>query len=405
MGVAPHRARRYDGGMNRPGQNPPAEPLPPAGPDEFRSEVVDRLRASGNTWDLPGGQLLLPKVFGFCGGVRRAIAMLDDVIAQYAHRGANLFLLGQIIHNPWVNDHFRRQGVRILTSAELEEPDKHIAPQDCAVVTAFGVPVEIEKRLLEIGCRIIDTSCPFVRRLWEWAEAAVADGFGALIFGRANHDETVVTKSRLAEVGGKYLVVGSLEEAQHFCRMVTGESPAASFRDVFDAAATNADSIEPLLHLAQVSQTTMLYDETMKVRGLIGAAFQQRFGAKDLEERLLFEPTVCRATQDRQAAAVELCHRGIDLAVVVGGYGSSNTRHLYELANSSVPAWFIEDAGAIRSADELHTIDLAIDLEVIARDWLGPQRPLRIGVLSGASTPEAVVGQVLQRLASFLGGA
>ncbi len=390
--------------MNRIGHDPPAEPLPPAGPDEFRSEVVDRLQASGNVWDLPGGQLLLPKVFGFCGGVRRAIAMLDDAIAQHGEHRGELFLLGQIIHNPWVNESFRRRGVHVLSAAELREPAKRITSEDCAVITAFGVPVEVEKHLRNIGCRIIDTSCPFVRRLWEWAEAAAADGSGVLIFGRANHDETVVTKSRLAEADGKYLVVGSLEEAQHFCRMVTGEASADSFHDVFDAAATNAESLEPLLHLAQVSQTTMLYDETMKVRGLISAAFRRRFGADDLDERLLFEPTVCRATQDRQAAAVELCNRGIDLAVVVGGYGSSNTRHLYELANHSVPAWLIEDAGAIRSAHELHTVDLASDLEVIVEDWLPARRPLRIGVLAGASTPEAVIGQVLERLASFLGG-
>lgn len=384
--------------------HPPRSDSSAPGPSDFRSEIVDRVRASGNVWDLPGGQLLLPRVCGFCGGVRRALAMLDEAVAHHAGHTGRLFLLGQIIHNPWVNDYFRRRGVAILSPAELADPATVIGPADCAVITAFGVPVPVERRLRRIGCRIIDTSCGNVRRLGDWAEAAARRGFGVLIYGRADHDETVVITSRLAEAGGRYLVVGSLDQTRRFCRMVTGEQPAASLREVFGGPAGNVETIEPLLRLAQVSQTTMLHDETQKVRALIRSAFERRFGAAGSRDRLLFEPTVCRATQDLQAAAVELCRAGLDLAVVVGGFGSSNTRHLYELAAACVPAWFIEDAGAIRSADELETIDLAAGSPVVARGWLPARRPLRIGVLAGASSPEVVVGKVLGRLAEFLSG-
>jgi 4-hydroxy-3-methylbut-2-enyl diphosphate reductase len=230
----------------------------------------------------------------------------------------------------------------------------------------------------------------------------VEQGFGVLIFGRADHDETVVTKSRLAAAGGRYVVVGHIEQARVLCEFITGERNAGDFSRVFDGQATNADGLGPFERLAQVSQTTMLYNQTIQIRGLIRRAMASRYGRDGLEERVMFEPTVCRATQERQSAAVELCDSGLDLVVVVGGFGSSNTRHLYELARASAPAWFIEDAEGILSEWELATIDLVRDERVVARDWLPSRRPLRIGVLAGASSPEIVVGHVLQRLAEFL---
>jgi 4-hydroxy-3-methylbut-2-enyl diphosphate reductase len=147
----------------------------------------------------------------------------------------------------------------------------------------------------------------------------------------------------------------------------------------------------------------MLYDQTMEVRGLVRRSFAARFGKANLTERLLFQPTVCRATQARQGAAVKLCRSGCDLVVVVGGFGSSNTRHLFELARGYCPAYFIEDAAAILSADRLGTFDATTGQPTIAQGWLPAKRPLRIGVLAGASSPEVVVGEVLQRLAAFLG--
>jgi 4-hydroxy-3-methylbut-2-enyl diphosphate reductase len=198
------------------------------------------------------------------------------------------------------------------------------------------------------------------------------------------------------------VVVGDLEQARRFCELITGQSPAEAMRQVFDAQSANSYRVEDFTLLAQVSQTTMLYDETMQVRDMLTEAFRARFGPEGFQGRLMFEPTVCRATQDRQAAAVELCRSGPDVAVVVGGFGSSNTRHLFELAQGYAPAVFIEDAEAIRSQAEVLTIDLAREAPLVARDWLPLRRPLRIGVLAGASSPEVVVGEVLQRLAAFL---
>jgi len=368
----------------------------------FRSNVLDRIRAHGGVWKLNGGQLVLPEVFGFCRGVERALMMLDCAVAEHRGRKGRLVLLGQIIHNPWVNDYFQERGVRILTSQELAQLETAITADDCAIIPAFGVSAPIERRLKAIGCKIVDTSCGDVRWLWAWAERAVGKGYGVVILGRMNHDETVVTKSRLAEAGGHYLVIGDLKQTRQFCDLVTGRCPAGRFGDLFGATATNADSLEPFGRLAQVSQMTMLYEVTLQVRQLLHEAFTERYGSAGAAERLLFEPTVCRATQDRQAAATKLCQSGLGLVIVVGGFCSSNTRHLYELARGHVPAWFIEDARAIHSAQEIVALDVAQNAPSVMANWLPSHRPLRIGILAGASSPEIVVGQVLERLAELL---
>lgn len=396
----------------------------------FRSGLIDRVRAAGSgsvpatagsglRLEVPGGEILLPEVFGFCRGVDRALAMLERASVARDRGDSRLVLLGEIIHNPWVNEYFRNRGVRILTGEQRERLEEHVRPSDCAVVPAFGVPLQIEQRLRRIGCEVVDTSCPDVRRVWVWAERAVRDGFSVMIFGRAGHDETVVTKSRLgvapreegregplAPVGGRYVVVGDLDQAERFCELIRhlGRDGDVDrrFRELFGPEQTNAESAAPFARLAQVSQTTMLYEETMKLRERIAAAFIDRWGPDGLENRLRFQPTVCQATQERQSAAVALCGEQADLAVVVGGFGSSNTRHLCELASLTGPAYLIESAADIRSDRALRCFDLQAEREIVARDWLPGRRPLRITVLAGASSPEIVIGDVLRRLTELL---
>jgi len=368
----------------------------------FDSELVDRIRAAGNVWRIDGGEILLPRAFGFCRGVKRALASLEETCDRHGRTGKRIFLLGQIIHNPWVNDYFRRRGVQLLSNEQRQRVEEHIRADDCAVIPAFGVPLGIEQHLRATGCEVVDTSCGDVRRLWLWAERAVRDGYAVLVFGKADHDETVVTKSRLAAAGGSYVVANSLDQVRRLCELIVSRADGERFRAAFGPEATNADSLDAFHRLAQVSQTTMLYSDTMKVRQVVHEAFVRAFGQGGADERLQFQPTVCHATQDRQAAAVELCAAGPDLVLVVGGFQSSNTRNLYGLASEYARAYFIEDAEAFRSAGRLHTIDHETDKPVEVADWLPARRPLRVGILAGASSPEIVVGQVLQKLADLL---
>jgi len=368
----------------------------------FVSETIDAMRALGNVLKLPGGEIRLPGSFGFCRGVNRALAMLEDACSAGDSDPSSLFLLGQIIHNPWVNDHFSSLGVRILSPDQVDRLEEFITPADRAVIPAFGVTVDIERRLKQLGCRVLDTTCGDVRRLWLWACRAAEKGLGVVIFGRAEHDETVVTKSRLDAVGGKYVVVGDLDQTALLADIISEKTPSERFTEFFPPVCTNADTIEPFLRLAQVSQTTMLYSDTAEVRSILQAAFAARSSGRAEPDELLFEPTVCHATQDHQTSAAALCGSGCDLVMVVGGFGSSNTRHLHELALGYVPAFFIENADAIVSPDRVIAFDPALSEPTVVDGWLPEDRPLTIGVLAGASSPEIVVGQVIDRLSEFL---
>lgn len=371
----------------------------------FHSQVIDNLRCAEapNVWNLPGGELRLPEVFGFCRGVKRALMMAADAVENpvVMQAQSRLVLLGEIIHNPWVNDYFRNHGVEILSSEErcCDRIENHVRSGDTVIIPAFGVPLPIEKRLREIGCRIIDCSCGDVIRLWRWSEKAVADGYSVVIFGRSMHDETVVTKSRLEAADGKYLVLENIKQMQMFCDMLAGRE--ANDFSIFPPHATNAEGIENFARLAQVSQTTMLYDDTMKVQKMLREAFA---AGRDVEENLVFQPTVCKATQARQNAAVELCQNGCDLVIVVGGFTSSNTRHLYELARQFAPSYLIEDHLAICSETELLAWNAELSRQAVKQNWLPLARPLKIGILAGASSPEIVIGEVLTKIAGFLGG-
>lgn len=386
--------------------NPSADNSP-AG-DAFGSGLIERLRQADppDQWLLPDGCIRLPRVFGFCSGVKRALAMAIRAIAEHGQHAGRLVLLGEIIHNPWVNDYFRRLGVIVLSRAERQNLTEYIQPGDCAIIPAFGVPLEIHEHLEQIGCRVIDCSCGDVIRLWRWSENAVTEGFGVLVFGRSMHDETVVTKSRLAAAGGRFLVAETLEEVRAVAEAIrTGrENDADWLPEYFTSHATNAKTLQPLLRMAQVSQTTMLYDQTIEAQKMLRQAFEARFGPGEADRRLRFQPTVCRATQQRQNAAVELCQSGCDVILVIGGFGSSNTRHLYELAGRYAPAYLIEDAAAIESPEILHAFAPQREQAETVHDWLPQTRPITVGVLAGASSPEIVVGEVMQKLAGYLGG-
>ena len=365
----------------------------------FTCDVVDQARRAGGVVSLPGGTIRLPTTFGFCRGVTVALRMLQRTVAQRSDR--RLVLLGEIIHNPSVNAYFALRGVQVLTRQQRQHVEQHIGPEDVAIIPAFGVPVPIERRLREIGCEVVDTSCGDVRRLWKWADQAVDAGFGVLIFGRADHDETVVTKSRLAEAGGRYVVAGSLNEVDRLGEMIATDASDDAFRSVFGPESTNADQLEAFHRLAIVSQTTMLYGQTMAVHARVRDAFERRF-ADAMGNRLRFQPTVCRATQQRQDAAVALCEDGVEVMVVVGGFGSSNTRHLYELASRHGMAVFIETASAIHGAEAVDTFDPASGKVTRVDNWLGAARPITVGILAGASTPETAVGEVIETLADLL---
>ncbi len=373
---------------------------PTSRPGPFSAALIDSKRAAGEdlTWRVGEWELALPDIFGFCRGVSRALHKAAAAVA--AAGDGRVLLLGPIIHNPWVNDYFRAQGVEILSRRPDRNPADMPGRKDTVIIPAFGGSPRVIEKLKRIGCRLVDCSCGDVMRVWQWSRRAVADGFGIIVYGRSGHDETVVTTERIMDAGGYYVVVEDLDETRAMAGLVT--SGSEDFARHFNPPVTNAAGLAPFLRAAQVSQTTMLYGRTVAVRDILRGAYEKRFGP-EAAERLLFQPTVCRATQDRQDAAVRLCESGCDLVVVIGGFDSSNTRHLHELAAGYGPAFHVESAAAIESAARITARSATTGTVEPIDNWLSATGRGRIGLLSGASTPDIVTGRVLERLIAILG--
>ena len=391
-------------------------------PDRYKSKVIGRLKALRSSADprkqdhtparLDFGRVvwIVPRHFGFCFGVENAIEIVHKAIEENSGSkgvpGKRVFLLSQMIHNPVVNADLESQGVRFLHDTQGREivPISELTSDDVVVVPAFGTTVEMEARLASIGLDIAryNTTCPFVERVWKRSAKLGAGNFTVIIHGKPGHEETRATFSH-SNVTGHALVVSDRAEAEVLAAIMRGE------RDDFEEhfAGRGSDGFDPELHLKRigvVNQTTMLATETQAIADLLNAAADESANTRD---------TLCYATVDNQKATLAALNFGevADLALVVGGFNSSNTSHLVELCQKALPTYFISGAQDLISAEQLWHFDLSKGKRVLAEGWaaLNPQhteaiRPLRVILTSGASCPDATVDQVLQRVNQLLDG-
>jgi 4-hydroxy-3-methylbut-2-enyl diphosphate reductase len=336
-------------------------------------------------------RILLPRVYGFCGGVRHALHALEDALRRHPHR--QVWLLGDIIHNDTVNEGFRRRGVRILSDTELEDGWRQAGLDDLLVIPAFGLPLDVEQRLRASGFppdRIIDTTCACVKRVWTFVQEAAAEKRTILFHGTPGHPETRATLSRALRPQNAVVLIPDPAAAETVAAAIRHASAA----DLRDCDVRNPDRLD-LRRLAIANQTTMLCEETRAIEGLIATAVRTVGG--DLKRA----ETLCRATQQRQDAALALCRRDCDVILVLGGFASSNTTQLYRLAARQAPAYFIRNADAFdRRVIEHFRPDTG--QTQTTTDWL-PAIPGRIGLLAGASCPPEDVRAVVRKLQDMLG--
>lgn len=356
------------------------------GDNLFNDPLVGEIKEAGGI--LRSGELTLrlPRIFGFCGGVTRAVRLLKDELAKSADR--NIWLLGPIIHNDAVNAWFREHGVRIAAEDAPQRCFERAASSDCFVIPAFGLPRPVQNRLAEFAdanARIVDTTCPYVARIWDFVQRQAELGRTVVIHGKPGHPETNGILSRSLGGSNAAVLVPDIEHAAMLARAVRANDPVR-YPDSLCHQAKNLN----LATMACVSQTTMLYSETERVVELLRAAADAARG------ELQTMNTVCRATQERQDAARELCRAECDLRIVVGGFDSSNTNRLYGMAASAGPAYFIRDEHAIENHRIRH-YDPSVGREVITANWR-PTGPLDIGILAGASSPDGIIGNVIRRL-------
>jgi 4-hydroxy-3-methylbut-2-en-1-yl diphosphate reductase len=371
---------------------------------DYHSAVVERLRA--NQYELTAGPLTfrLAKEFGFCYGVERAVDYAYETRHKFPDR--RLYLVGEIIHNPHVNQKLSDMGVRFLARSEDGQFDfSPILPEDVVILPAFGVTVGDFDRLRTLGCVLVDTTCGSVLNVWKRVESYARDGFTAIIHGKHYHEETKATASQVTRhQGGRYLVVFNHDEARAVCDFIEQGGDSGALAERFGRAVSPGFDFErDLVRVGIANQTTMLSGESLAIAREIGASMARRYGEASLAEHFRSFDTICSATQERQDAVVALLDRPLDLMIVVGGYNSSNTCHLAALVRSrGVPVFHIEDADAVDpAARTLRHQPIGTKQEAVATDWLGAAR--MIGMTAGASTPNNKIGETIVRICETAG--
>jgi 4-hydroxy-3-methylbut-2-en-1-yl diphosphate reductase len=370
----------------------------------YRSELVDRIRAHGGVLSADGRiTVKLAKEFGFCYGVERAIDL------AYAARKVfpspqPIYLLGEIIHNPEVNDQIRNLGITTLSPKPADEELAHLQAEDVVIIPAFGTEVRTRQKLEEKGCTLVDTTCGDVMSVWKRVRQYSKESVTSIIHGKAKHEETKATTSQATAYGaGHYLVVYNLEETDYVCNYIVQGGDKQQFLEAF--AGAYSTGFDPELHLRAVgvaNQTTMLRGETEEVQRRIRGAMEKRYGTADLSSHFRFFDTICGATQDRQDALGKLLARPLDLLLVVGGYNSSNTSHLAEMGEKLLPTFFIKNAAKMTSDRVILHYNQHIGKEVETRDWL-PAGRVTVGITAGASCPNNLIEDTIRRLFELKG--
>jgi 4-hydroxy-3-methylbut-2-en-1-yl diphosphate reductase len=368
----------------------------------YRSDLVERIRANGHILSAGNLTVKLAKQFGFCYGVERAIDLA--YAARRVFPEQPIYILGEIIHNPEVNDQIRAMGIRSLSGKEKDADIDQLQSGDIVIIPAFGTEVSVRKKLEEKGCRFVDTTCGDVMSVWKRVRQYSKDQVTSIIHGKAWHEETKATSSQtLSSGGGHYLVVFTLAETDYVCHYIVNGGDKAAFLEKFKGACS--DGFDPDVHLEAIgvaNQTTMLRGETEEVQRRLRQAMVKRFGEAEIERHFRFFDTICGATQDRQEALEKLLREPLDLLLVIGGYNSSNTSHLAEMGEAKLPTYFIKNAAKMKSERTILHYDQHKHQEVQTHDWL-PSGKLTVGITAGASCPNNLIEDAIRRLFELRG--
>lgn len=356
------------------------------------------------TVDFGEVQFLIARHFGFCYGVENAIEIAYRAVEE--NPGKKIYLLSQMIHNPAVNNDLRANGIKFIMDTQGNQfiSWDEINSDDIVIIPAFGTTLETMKLLEEKGIEIkqYDTTCPFVTKVWKQSDKLGNQGYTIIIHGKPKHEETRATFSHSSNTA-KSIVVRDMQESQTLAKFIKGELPIDEFQSHFgEQMSEGFDPSEDLKKVGVVNQTTMLASDTQAIADYFKAVMLSKYGAESIADHFAdSRDTLCYATNDNQQATYGLLEEEADLAIVVGGFNSSNTSHLVELCEQKLPTYFISSAEEIISNKLIRHFDYHRKLMLSTKEFLGDKRPLRIILTSGASCPDALVDRVLDRLISF----
>lgn len=396
-------------------------------PSSYRSEIISKIKSlrqdqdpkrkdpTPTRIDLGNVEFLLARHFGFCYGVENAIDIAYRAVDENPDK--KIYLLSEMIHNPEVNQDLLKRGVSFLMSPEGEIliPISSLTPEDIVIVPAFGTTIELQAELQTQGInpRFYDTTCPFVEKVWKRSRDLAARRFSIIIHGKPNHEETRATFSQTLgspsrlETGTSIprLVVSDRSEADELVSFILGKSSLERFWKFFkNQCSEGFDPEKDLDRLGVVNQTTMLASETHEISSMLRSALEQKFGIEKIEAHFGdTRDTLCYATYENQSATMALLNQKADIALVIGGYNSSNTSHLVELCQEVMPTYFLINQSEVISDREIRHFSLAEKKVVTTLDWLPQKRPLSIAITSGASCPDTLIEGVMRKVADLCG--
>jgi 4-hydroxy-3-methylbut-2-enyl diphosphate reductase len=373
-----------------------------------KRKELDRMKKDFSPTLLDFGPLriFLARHFGFCYGVENAIDIAFKTIEE--NKGKRIFLLSEMIHNPQVNQDLKSLGVNFLqdTSGKQITPFEELTAEDIVLIPAFGTTLQIEKKLKDIGIAIenYDTTCPFVEKVWNRSEIIAKNSYTIIIHGKPQHEETRATFSH-ASANAPSVVVRDMEQARQLSKYITGEKSASFFYDEFKNQYSEGFNVDKdLERIGVVNQTTMLASDTQAIADFLKDVMVEKHQLTEENVRERFadtRDTLCYATNDNQSAVTGMLQTNADLAIVVGGYNSSNTSHLVELCEEQLPTFYINSEEKILSAQTIMHYDFHTRMELITKNYLPGSEPVSILITSGASCPDALVEGVIKKLAGF----
>jgi 4-hydroxy-3-methylbut-2-en-1-yl diphosphate reductase len=368
----------------------------------YRSRIVEKLRERGNVLEAGGLTIRLAKEFGFCYGVERAIDLAYAARKAFPHQP--IYILGEIIHNPEVNEQLIAMDIRFLSGPNKSAEIERLGENDVVIVPAFGAETATMDILNAKNCQLVDTTCGDVMSVWKRVKQNAQDHFTSIIHGKAKHEETLATSSRAtANAAGHYLVVLNLAETERLCEYIRHGGQKDQFLAGFHGAhSPGFDPDRDLMSIGVANQTTMLRSETEEIQRRLRQAMLDRYGAAAIDQHFRMFDTICGATQERQDALIHLLAQPLDLMIVVGGYNSSNTSHLAEMSAERMPTYFIRNASKILAADAIRHFSLQRQEEVQTDGWL-PTHPCSIGITAGASCPNNLIDDTIRRLLELRG--
>jgi 4-hydroxy-3-methylbut-2-en-1-yl diphosphate reductase len=351
-------------------------------------------------------QIYLARHFGFCYGVENAIDIAFRTVAE--NPGKKIYLLSEMIHNPQVNADLQSHGIQFLQDTYGKQliPFSTITADDIVLIPAFGTTLEIEKKLNNIGIQTekYNTTCPFVEKVWNRSQVIARKDYTIIIHGKPNHEETRATFSHAASTAPS-VVVKDMKEAKQLAEYITGEKPASDFYSAFKGQYSENFSVETDLEkIGVVNQTTMLASDTQAIADFLKQTMIIKYNLTNetTEERFAdTRDTLCYATNDNQTAVSGMLETAADLAIIVGGYNSSNTSHLVELCEEKLPSYFINSEDKIISQGDILHYNFHDKEEILTSNYLPKKSPVKILITSGASCPDALVEGVIKKIAGF----